>query len=83
MKSAAIFPIKSSRDLLKFSSQIIAKRMMSCTLNFTRMRHPGTESSLLCLENLIHHELSLSPFAIPAAFRLVAHPVFTLGLQEG
>jgi len=58
-----IFPTKCSRDLLKFRSQIIQKRTMSCTLNFIWMRHPGTENSLLCLENLIHREVSISPFA--------------------
>lgn len=80
---AAVSPIKSSRDLLKYSSQIIAKRITSCALNFTGMRHPGAESSLLCLGSLIHPELSLSPFATAAASGLLPHPLFTLGLQEG
>lgn len=64
MMRDGIFPTKSSKDILKFWSQFITRpiqgRTMSCTLNFIWMRHPGTENTLLCPENLTHHEVSFA-----------------------
>lgn len=45
-KTCCNFPHKKLPETsLKFSSQIMARRITSCALNFTGVRHPGTESS--------------------------------------
>lgn len=50
---------------------------MSCAPNSIWMRQPGTENSLLCLGNLIHHEVSISNFAHPCSIWAVG----TFGCQ--